>query len=892
MKTYLLLLPLFLLTTTLSAQEVVLFDDTQEQTLVYRYSQLSGPSAPALQQILRLLQPQNTQQAALDVHYRYQLRILEGSNSLKNCIQWEVLQTERAPSPYGFTFEDLLQPNGATFNLELLADGEVVATKCVQQNFGTNLPAYTFDFTELEGGVYYTLRVNDLTFNYGSRHIQAVQQRVRAIDQYLISKDKLIALKHSLEAFHQLSPLPQQLGSYGQQLRNYENQLQRICAEPFWNILQLDAPNAHDPEQLNASVSACKDEVHAWQHWLDGLVATVHILYFEQGVAAYQDGHLRAAREAFQASLRTSDCYAPSHYFIAYLDFEQGHIEEAAQRVRRVLNRYNPDPNTRTDANRLASGIVRFYLDAGQHEVALRRYPAGVAHYEQALAFSESIRGFDFGQAEARSRMQEAYQLDFHDQLDQVAHTHQTGQYQLALTQLDEALKFQQTFRVNSTADTRKLASVIVNDLHDEQLTQIRAYRYEQQWDQGLSAVAVAEDLLRAYPGMVREPQQLAKEKQQILMGKYQGMVAQAEELLQNQRLDQALAQAEKGQQFVYDYALGLSQERESQRLIEKVQQLRYERFVRGGDRAKRDGQYGSALEQYEQAQVLEGKVTLLQTAAELPQKLSSTALLEANRLLQEVLQRAADDNSQLERTQAQIQALAGRFQIGHEPQLTGIIQQLKQQQCTNARDLLLPQQEQQLAQQQTARDYIAARATLDNIAQLLQKYPDCGLDESSLVMNERIVTACATYQEQLQSAERAEQQLQFAEAIEYYAAAKNSYADGSVQARLATHPALRLYEYITSHENYRMVLAGGHYYLDQRQHEQSLELLQLMVDRGIDPRATEGLQQRLGSALAVRHYVASANWKTTFYGFVAKEERKPYKELYRAFRKQWKRMA
>jgi hypothetical protein len=891
MKTYLLFLPLFCLPIFLPAQEVLLFDDTPAQTVVYRYTQLSGPSAPALQQVFRLLQPHQPQQASLDVYYRYQLRILEGTNSLKNCLQWEAVEADRAPSPFGFPFEDLLAPSGATYNLELLADGEVVATKCVEQLLGQTLPGYTFDFTAIQGGVFYTLRVSDLTFKYESRHVQAVQQKVRAIDQYLIAKDKLTALHHSLTAFRQLEPQPQQLESYRQQLRSYEEQLRKICAAPFWNILALDTPNAHDPEQLKAKQLACQEEVAAWQNWLDELMANLHVLYFEQGLAAYQNHQLRAAREAFQASLRTNDCYAPSHYFLAAMDFEQGKVEDAAQRIRLVLNRYNPDPQVREEASHLASGIVRFYLDAGQNAVALRRYPEGVAAYQQALAFSESIQGFHFGKAEARSRMQEAYYLDFHDQLDQVVYTQKAGQYELALAQLNDALEFQERFRVNSTADTEGLARRIVNDLHQAQLAEIRGFRYQGEWDQALVAVVAAEKLLQAYPGMVAQPQQLAQEKQQILLGKYQKMVAATEALIQQQQYDQALTEAEGSLQFVQTNQLGSSQERESQRLITKVQQYRYERFIRGGDRAQQQGSYASALEQYQRARALEQEVGLLSPNSGLHQQIKNTALLEAERIHQFVLRQSADENEQLQQAKAEIEILASRFGIARESQLLRIIDQLNAQQCTNARDLLLPHEEDQLAQEQQKGDYLAARATLARIEKLLNAYPDCALSESSLLMNERVVAACAAYQEAIQAAERAEQQLQFGRAIEHYVTAKANYADASVQARLAPHTALNLHAYIIDHENYRMPLAGAHYYLDQRAHEQALELLDLMIDRGVDLRQTEDLQLRLGSALAVRHYVATANWKNTFYGFVAKEERKVYKPLYRSFRKQWKRM-
>jgi hypothetical protein len=892
MKTYLLLLSLFCLPLFLPAQEVLLFDDTPSKTVVYRYSQLNGPSAPALQQIFRLLQPHQPQQAALDVYYRYQLRILEGTNLLKNCIQWEAVEADRAPRPFGFTFEGLLVPSGATYNMELLADGEVVATKCIEQAFGQTLPGYTFDFSEIEGGVFYTLRISDLTFKYGSRHVQAVQQRMRAIDQYFIAKDKLTALHRSLTAFRQLEPRPQQLDSYRQQLRGYEEQLSKICGAPFWNTLALDTPDAHDPEQLKATQLACQEEVYAWKSWLNELTANLHILYFEQGVAAYQNGQLHHAREAFHASLRTNDCYAPSHYFLAALDFEQGKVEDAAQRIRLVLNRYNPDPNIREDASHLASGIVRFYLDAGQDAVALRRYPEGVAAYQQALAFSESIKGFHFGQAEARSRIQEAYYLDFHDQVDQVVYTQKTGQYQRALEQLSEALEFQERFRVNSTVDTESLARGIVNDLHQEQLAEIRSYRYQGEWDQALSAVASAEKLLQAYPGMVDQPQQLAQEKQQVLLGKHQKMVASTEALIQQQRFDQALTEAEASLQFVQTYQLGNSQERESQRLITRVQQYRYDRFVRGGKRAQQEGNYTSALDQYQRAQALEQQVATLSPSIGLAQQIKTTALLEAERVYKSVLRQSADDNEQLAQAKAQIQALANRFNIMRETQLVSIIGQLNEQQCTNARDLLLPREEDQLASELQASDYLAAQATLSRIDALHKAYPDCALSDASLQMNQRIVAVCAAYQAAIQAAETAEHQQQFSRAIEYYVTAKNNYADASVQARLAPHPALNLYAYISDHDNYRMSLAGAHFYLDQREHDRSLELLNLMIDRGIEQRQTEGLQLRLGSALAVRHYVASANWKETFYSFVAKEDRKVYKPLYRSFRKQWRRMA
>ena len=591
MKTYLLLAAL-LATTFLPAQEVLLFDDVQEQTLVYRYHHLNGPSVSTLQQIIRCLGPNQLHEPAFDLTYSYQLQILEKTDGLKACINWQSLNVDRELQPLGFPFADLLLPAGVVFNLELLANDEVVVSKCVQQQFGSTKLNYTFDYSAIEGGVYYTLQVTDLHFKYGSREVARVQNRKQAIDQYLIAKDELLGLHEQLDRLRQLEVQPQEITTYRKQLQDYQQQFEIIKQRAFWSLLELNTTNAHDPERLVEHLAICEADLLALQQWLDQLQAQIHVLYFDQGVALFNQGQKRAAREAFCSSLTTSDCYAPSHYFIALIDFEAGQIEPAANRVRKVLNQYRPDSKIQADARRLASGIVRYYLDAGQSATALQQYPQAVALYQEALAYSESIQQFDFGQAEAISRIQEAYFLDFHEQIDQVLYTQQTGQYALALQQLEQAMAFQQQFQVQSTVDTRRIATQLVDALYEENLAHIRQLRRDQQYDQALTAVAETENLLQNYPGMVRQPLALATEKNQVLKAKFQDMLAQTDQLIKSGRLDQALAKAKQTQSFARTYELEASMQRESERQITRVQQLRYERFVRGGQQAQQVGQY------------------------------------------------------------------------------------------------------------------------------------------------------------------------------------------------------------------------------------------------------------------------------------------------------------
>ena len=888
MKNYLTLLLLFLAGYG-SAQDVLLFEDAPSQTLVYRYSNLSGPAAPAVRQMLQLLEPQQPSRAAFHLNYTYQARVLEQAQQLKIEFDWLELTVSHEPRPLGFPFDAELLPGGVTFQLELLADGAVVSTQQVSQPVGQRLPHYDFTFAPVAGGVLYTLRTSNLQFTYGSREVLAVQDRVKAIDLYRRAKTDLLRIQADLAALSQTEPRPADLPALSNQLNNLQQQLRNVEQAHFWPQLALDTPQAYDPEQLRALRQTCAADLQQQQRWLDDLRRNLHELYYTQGVDRYEHGQPGAAREAFRQSLRANDCYAPSHYFLAFLDFADGQVPAAAQRLTKVLNNYDPDPQTAENARQLAQRIVRFYLDEGAVAVANRQYPAGVALYREAFTFSQSIRGFRFGQAEAESRIQEAFYLDFHDQLDEVLNLYRNQYYDQALQQLDAALAFQAQTGVRSTYDTRGLQRDLVQAALTQQVAAIKAARQEQQWDEALRQVAATESFLADYHGLATNTVAFEQARDQVVNGKYQSLYATAEASTRSKLLDQAPTEARQAREFAVSYQLPAAVLRSSDAQLSGIQQQRYQRFVQGGDRAREQAAYTQALEQYEQARQLEKQEASLVVAPLLGSKIKATAVSEVERQFETVMPHAGSDNAQLHGTYQALQELTRQYQLGAEPRIAAVFRQLDTQLCTNAHDLLLPQQERLLASQQEAGDYLAARATLVAITELLATYANCGLSDASLRMAENVVAACAAYQETLAAAQQAEARQQFGRAIEQYVAAARQYQNPSVQARLAGHPAFLLFAYLANHPNYRMTLAGADYFLSQREHDRAWALLQATIRQGVHPKATEAVQQRLGSALAVRDYLPAANWKTAFSAYVGKSDRKTYQTMYQAFRKQWR---
>jgi len=514
-----------------------------------------------------------------------------------------------------------------------------------------------------------------------------------------------------------------------------------------------------------------------------------------------------------------------------------------------------------------------------------------VARYREAFTFSQSIQGFRFGQAEAESRIQEAFYLDFHDQIDEVLNLYRNQYYDQALQQLDAALAFQAQTGVRSTYDTRGLQRDLVQAALTQQVAAIKAARQGQQWDEALRQVAATESFLAAYTGLLANTLAFEQVRDQVIDGKYQSLYATAEASTRSKLLDQALTEARQAREFAVSYRLPAAVLSRSDAQLSGIQQQRYQRFVQGGDRAREQAAYTQALAQYEQARQLEQQEAGLVAAPLLGSKIKATAVSEVERQFETVMQNAAYDNAQLHGTYQALQALTRQYQLGAEPRIAAVFRQLDTQLCTNAHDRLLPEQEQRLVSQQEAGDYLAARTTLAALEELLSTYAHCGLSDASLRMVENMVAACASYQETLAAAQQAEARQQFGSAIKQYATAAQQYQNPAVQARLAGHPAFQLYPYLANHPNYRMTLAGADYFLSQRQHDQAWALLQATIRQGVHPKATEAVQQRLGSALAVRDYLAAAKWKTAVAAYVGKSDRKTYQTMYQAFREQWRRM-
>lgn len=873
------------------AQDVLLFEDTKTETLVFSETNI-GNSSTYLKQILQVLNPHNGYHASFDLYYEYRCRLTEKENFLEGKLTFDALKISREPQFKGFYFTEVLYPVSAKLTFDLLANDAVVYSMTESIPL-TNLSQaiLSFNFDDIQPSTYYTLNIKGLKFNYNGAQLRAANRRKSAIDQYYVAKSDLNEITKALNSLEDYQVDPDYIDKLNTDINNWATEFDKIDKASFWTTLPLKGSNINDPEQLNGLRNEVSNSLDNTKGWIKELMANIHELYYQKGVELFDNKQIGSAKNAFQKSINAKRHYPPSHHFLAVIDFGEGHIDDAADRTHKILNDYRPDSQTRQASEALARDIIRIHFDTGQKAVDAGNYPEGVEMFQHALAFSESIRGFQYGQEEAISRINEAYYQDFHSQLDEVIYLKRHGEHEQALAKIEQALAFQAQFQVASTYDTYALHNDIIYEIFEDKRTVIFNLSQTQSWDKAMTTIQLTDQFISDYKDFFKDQRSYQDLKMKIFNGKHQSFSQLATDRKKEGKLDSALEEATLAANFSREYHLSKATQEESDKQVQFIQEARYQRFVQGGDHAHHQQDFQAALNQYDAALDLEKRLTYLPISSELDLKTKGTALQEIKRQYQEVMIQSAVDNQQIARVFGHIQDLSGRYHLTLEPEVKEIYQQLENQQCHNAKQILMPALEKDLVHFQTIKDFQNALKTIDKIKVLLATYSDCDLSDTVVKKQAKGIELCASYQGILEVAKLTESQQRYRASLDHFLRAKDLYQNALVANQLAAHPAFNMYTYILNHSDNGMLMAGANLYLDQRKHEEALSLLKALIAKGIPPKRTEHLQDRLGSALAVKHFVSSANWKVVFADFISKNEQKKFKDLKQAFRKQWRRM-
>ncbi len=294
------------------------------------------------------------------LHYNERLSIhrQEGELILHASIQFDRFdRVNVSRRDVGFDHYRWLYPDRMSFRLLLLdAAGntlyEEVLTDVVLEPGGVSQRGETPDFViarlrlsdeYMTEGM--TLRIREivtprphLLFYYSAEKHQRFLAYLEYLEEY--PKDARLVAGHvkKLEGITIGNPdhLTEQLTT----IEGFKEDVDRVIGKRWESRLPLKEA---DPERLISSLEMFASLYHDRKEVIQHALRTLDVLYFKEGMKALEQNRVRDAREWFDKALLFNPSHGPTHYQMALLEFNSGHLDQSAKRLNRVLSTMNPD---------------------------------------------------------------------------------------------------------------------------------------------------------------------------------------------------------------------------------------------------------------------------------------------------------------------------------------------------------------------------------------------------------------------------------------------------------------------------------------------------------------------------------------------------------------------
>lgn len=312
------------------------------------------------------------------------------------------------PNTRTFDFSPYLTPDRMTFKLQLL-DGSNnvlyeqefpdVAVGGLQKQ-GIPVEIVSLKIQDSYPGPGLSLRVAEVVSPQPKLlfyHTQGKHQELSAFAAHIKSYEEysrqLAANITRIKAFR--FDDPDKLSSLLDELEGYKSFTDEIIQENFPKKLNL---KESDPEKLVSRLEEFATLYQETKRNLQDMLRSLDEVYYNKGMAQIAKNDLVNALVWFNKSLDFNPDHLKSNYQVAFIDMQQGRLEQAKTRADRILNQLNPDRQTASETQKLLNTIheklsvqktetYRNIISGAEKEWMKGNLPVGMQKLDEAARF-------------------------------------------------------------------------------------------------------------------------------------------------------------------------------------------------------------------------------------------------------------------------------------------------------------------------------------------------------------------------------------------------------------------------------------------------------------------------------------------------------------------------
>jgi len=836
--------------------------------------------------------------AEIIVNYSVKLEIIHQNTNQQLKAFFEVNSIAGDTQYKGFPLTNMT-PSKVTFTLKHIKNGVLLQSYTFTNVQFSNLSSEagnknaTVEPFPSESGVkmkdpIYTLEISDVIFVYDSNNKSKFETQTANINKYYTANTdiqsaitKISAMNTDKNALVNLENL-EDVVSYKTLANDYIGLCNKTKTESFYTNLSV---SSNDPIGLNRNLETLRAKSNDLLKNTEEIISQFDQLFYQKGMDMLKVNKTQMAQFYFNKSIGYNARYAPSHFQIAKINYDNDNYDGALDILDKIL-KMSPDDKTLASTNDLFVMIYSDYVDKATNFNTKKDYDNSLIWLKKSSELCNKYKNITPSVA-----MQNAYSVAYNGKYEIMLASFDAAYKAGNLTNAESALDIASKYQIeNSTYITTNTEIVTRHtNIYQKYIANADAFYTSKNYDKALNDYLNAQHICKSV-SYIPCNDQLITNIYNSRTGIYTTKIDNATAFYKANNLDQAEALITEATNYLTTYLL--VKDARFDKLVIDIKQTRYDKNISDGNTKVTGQDFTNALVNFNLAQDIE-KMYGITPNKKLAGLITSTAKSLTLQKIEEGEKKVnINDLASARIIFKEANDLKNKYLLATDKEVVAAITSLNdkifQQECLNYRSNYDTYYQNAISSIFDA-DYISADTQLKLAIEITVSHSECMIDATNATYKKIEIEDAVTYQTQIAYAKKEATNKNYQNSIKTYVEAQNFYTEKNIESNFSlTHTDL--YTYITQNSE-EYINYAVKYYSENSDYDNAFSLLKLLETKAYSNKLTIANQTFVGTQLATRDHNLNpaVDAKVKILEYTANN--KWYKYFAKAYKKQLKSM-
>jgi tetratricopeptide (TPR) repeat protein len=595
-------------------------------------------------------------------------------------------------------------------------------------------------------------------------------------------------------------------------------------------------------------INKLEKKVNLYRTIINKQISSLDLLYYNKGTEEIKIKDYESGIKYFEKSIEFNPLYIPSLYKLSLILTEESDLKKASELITIILNKTYPGASDYNLILNLAKNIYDDFIKKSDDLKLHENYNAADEELQRAKHFCISNPAINCKEKIEKEIVSAKYGI-YKSFLSIAESAVNTRHYDMAenfiFSAMDYRKKNEQYLKENNEAEN--LAEFVI----DRYMTNAAKYINSHKFEKALECFGRASNLCDSIKDVICNDK-IKNGINSIKNNVYEEFVTTARDLMKKGQTDIAEDFLDKAKSYRNSNKNEISDSSFADIILKNIKYSEYKRLIHAGKDYIKNDNLNYAFKSLDIADKLERKYGLEKDKNKdsLIKKAAKPAIIEKLKSCEIKIW-----GNELEAAEKIVRCSDGmqvKYFLKNDIEINHIMNDIKQKilnrKCSNdqdAYDLLIFKAKECIQKL----DYIEAIKIYNDAVAMVYKHTECNLYVVKAYETKNRYQIPANYQMLKEEADNQYEKKDYYHFLKSYDAAESYYSLANINDYGLKHIAL--YDLILNKDEYKLIIAGIQFYIDNSQHNNALNLLKYLKSKNYSSELTKNLQEKLAVSLA-----------------------------------------